>query len=184
MMKSHNCVVPWIISDNEICTDKGMAEIYQIIYLLLYTNFFFSCTSAAINDTFWIAWNRVTNQRNDCFNPCMIVLTSVGGKNLITVCIHLDYETLSIKLTTRIYILGWNQQWHSSRLLLLCPQGDEDRGALLLHGAITVGRNWRLSGTSSRSVSVALRILGCRFTSGQNQQDRGRGKESWRDRRE
>ena len=44
--------------------------------------------SDAMNDTFWMAWNRVTNQRNDCFNPCMIVLTSVGGKNLITVSVE------------------------------------------------------------------------------------------------
>jgi len=67
MMKAHSCVVPWIISNQTICTDPD-----------------------AMNDTFWMAWNRVTNQRNDCFNPCMIVLTSVGGKNLITTGIAND----------------------------------------------------------------------------------------------
>ncbi len=39
MMAAHGCVVPYIVSEKPICTD-----------------------SKAINDTFWIAWNRVTNQ--------------------------------------------------------------------------------------------------------------------------
>ena len=51
-----------------------------------------------MNDTFWEAWNRVTNQRNDCFNPCMIVLTSVGGKNLITVGIKVIFYSYSFSV--------------------------------------------------------------------------------------
>ncbi len=39
MMSGHGCVVPFIISDKDICTDPDKA-----------------------NATYWIAWNRVTNQ--------------------------------------------------------------------------------------------------------------------------
>ncbi len=38
-----------------------------------------------MNTTFWIAWNRVTNQRNDCPNPCKSLQISVGGKNYLQV---------------------------------------------------------------------------------------------------
>ena len=39
MIEDSGCVVPWIRSEEKICTDAD-----------------------AVNRTFWIAWNRVTNQ--------------------------------------------------------------------------------------------------------------------------
>ena len=45
-MKSNtndNCTVPWIRDNDNICTEPE-----------------------DINTACWIAWNRVTNQRNDC----------------------------------------------------------------------------------------------------------------------
>ena len=39
----------------------------------------------AINSTYWIAWNRVTNTFNDCPNPCRDLKIIVGGRNMKTV---------------------------------------------------------------------------------------------------
>ena len=32
--------------------------------------------------TFWIAWDRVTNQLNDCLIPCAALKAAVSGKNV------------------------------------------------------------------------------------------------------
>ena len=46
----------------------------------------------AINSTFWIAWNRVTNQLNDCHKTCRDLKIILGGGNLkVTQCIILNY---------------------------------------------------------------------------------------------
>ncbi len=58
MVSEHGCVAPYIVSDKEVCTDP-----------------------AAVNGTFWIAWNRVTNQFNDCLPPCDTLPVGLGGKN-------------------------------------------------------------------------------------------------------
>ena len=52
------CTVPWIKDNSKICS-----------------------TSDDINTTFWIAWNRITNQKKDCFPPCDATLVNVGAKN-------------------------------------------------------------------------------------------------------
>ena len=39
-----------------------------------------------INKTFWIAWDRVTNQMNDCPVPCDTLLVSLGAKNHEVLC--------------------------------------------------------------------------------------------------
>ena len=52
------CTVPWIKDNMKICTK-----------------------SDDINTTFWIAWNRITNQKKDCFPPCDATLVNVGAKN-------------------------------------------------------------------------------------------------------
>ncbi|CAB4057138.1 unnamed protein product [Lepeophtheirus salmonis] len=36
-----------------------------------------------INKTFWIAWNRITNQEKDCPNPCDFFLINIGDKNFL-----------------------------------------------------------------------------------------------------
>ena len=41
----------------------------------------FSITDA-INTTFWIAWNRVTNNFNDCYKTCRDLKVIVGGRNM------------------------------------------------------------------------------------------------------
>ena len=53
-----NCTVPWVLKSSRICTKPH-----------------------DINTTFWIAWNRVTNQKKDCMIPCHSLQVTVGGKN-------------------------------------------------------------------------------------------------------
>lgn len=47
-----------------------------------------------INKTFWIAWDRVTNQMNDCPVPCDTLLVSLGAKN---------HEVLRKSLTINVF---------------------------------------------------------------------------------
>ena len=57
------CTVPWVMNEDNTGTTK-------------------ICKNAEnINTTFWIAWNRVTNQLNDCPVPCETLLVSLGAKN-------------------------------------------------------------------------------------------------------
>ena len=53
-----NCTVPWIRSNEKICSHPK-----------------------DINTTFWIGWNRITNQRKDCLPPCHTTITNIGAKN-------------------------------------------------------------------------------------------------------
>ena len=52
------CTVPWIRDNRNICSNPK-----------------------DINTTFWIAWNRITNQEKDCMVPCHTTLVNVGAKN-------------------------------------------------------------------------------------------------------
>ena len=57
------CTVPWVMDGELNATTK-------------------ICKNAEnINTTFWIAWNRVTNQLNDCPVPCETLLVTLGAKN-------------------------------------------------------------------------------------------------------
>ena len=53
-----NCTVPYVRDVSKICTKKK-----------------------DINTTFWIAWNRVTNQQLDCNIPCHSLTVNLGAKN-------------------------------------------------------------------------------------------------------
>ena len=53
-----NCTVPYVRDDSKICTKPN-----------------------DINTTFWIAWNRVTNQKKDCNVPCHSASVNLGAKN-------------------------------------------------------------------------------------------------------
>ena len=53
-----NCTVPYVRDDRKICTKQK-----------------------DINTTFWIAWNRVTNQQLDCNIPCHSLTVNLGAKN-------------------------------------------------------------------------------------------------------
>ena len=53
-----DCVVPWFPGNHSVCTQEK-----------------------DINTTFWIYWNRVTNQRKDCNKPCQSIVINIGGKN-------------------------------------------------------------------------------------------------------
>ena len=56
------CTVPWVMDGG-----SGAKKI---------------CKKAEnINTTFWEAWNRVTNQLNDCPVPCQTLLVTLGAKN-------------------------------------------------------------------------------------------------------
>ena len=55
---NENCTVPWIRSNEKICTHPSDT-----------------------NTSFWIGWNRITNQMKDCLNPCHTTITNIGAKN-------------------------------------------------------------------------------------------------------
>ena len=57
--KDH-CTVPWIRNNNKICTK-----------------------AEDINKAFMIAYNRVTNQHNDCDTPCHRLIVDLGAKEMI-----------------------------------------------------------------------------------------------------
>ena len=63
MMKGtkSKCTVPWIPNNDRICTSPE-----------------------DVNTTFWISWNHVTNQHNDCNSPCHRLLIDLGAKELTT----------------------------------------------------------------------------------------------------
>ena len=52
---NESCTVPWILENQNICSD-----------------------SKDINTAFWIAWNRITNQHKDCLSPCHATIVNVG----------------------------------------------------------------------------------------------------------
>jgi hypothetical protein len=54
-----NCTAPWLSGNLQICTKPR-----------------------DIKKVFWIAWNRITNQKRDCLKPCHTTLITVGGKNV------------------------------------------------------------------------------------------------------
>ena len=74
------CVAPWVFSQRSICTLKQ-----------------------DINTTFWTAWNRVTNQLNDCSDPCESLFINVGGKNLRSVQDQ-DYGELYLYFAPKVVI--------------------------------------------------------------------------------
>ena len=53
-----NCTVPYIRDDSNICSKPN-----------------------DINATFWIAWNRMLNDRKDCNIPCHSITVNLGAKN-------------------------------------------------------------------------------------------------------
>ena len=52
------CTVPWIKDNENICR-----------------------SNEDMNATFWIGWNRITNQENDCLPPCHTTIVSTGAAN-------------------------------------------------------------------------------------------------------
>ena len=72
------CTVPWIRDNTNICS-----------------------VPEDVNTTFWIAWNRITNQYKDCLGPCHATLVIMGAKN----CKHLghhNYSKLYLYFSSRI----------------------------------------------------------------------------------
>ena len=55
---SDSCTVPWVRGNTKICTRE-----------------------TDINNTFWISWNRITNQKRDCLRQCHTTLINVGAMN-------------------------------------------------------------------------------------------------------
>ena len=53
-----HCTVPWILDNENICS-----------------------IGSDIDKSFWISWNRITNQKKDCLSPCHTTLMNVGAKN-------------------------------------------------------------------------------------------------------
>ena len=53
-----NCTAPWVLDSDKICSKPEDT-----------------------NTTFWISWNRITNQKGDCLSPCNTTLVNIGGMN-------------------------------------------------------------------------------------------------------
>ena len=58
------CTVPWVIGSD----GKGPENICK--------------STKNVNLTYWIGYNRLTNQFNDCSSPCESLLVTLGAKNL------------------------------------------------------------------------------------------------------
>ena len=58
----NGCTVPWVMDGS-----TGSKKICKM--------------ADNINITFWEAWNRVTNQMNDCPVPCDTLILTLGAKN-------------------------------------------------------------------------------------------------------
>ena len=75
-----NCTVPYVRDDGNICTKPN-----------------------DINTTFWIAWNRVTNQRKDCYIPCHSATVNLGAKNYQNKTVEVqDYGLLYLYYAPRV----------------------------------------------------------------------------------
>lgn len=75
-----NCTVPYIRDDSKICTKPK-----------------------DINTTFWVAWNRVTNQMKDCTIPCRSATVNLGAKNYVNKTIDVqDYALLYLYYAPRV----------------------------------------------------------------------------------
>jgi hypothetical protein len=55
---NYGCTVPWMKDNENICT-----------------------SNEDMNTTFWIGWNRITNQENDCLPPCHTTIINTGARN-------------------------------------------------------------------------------------------------------
>ena len=94
-----NCTVPYIRGADSICTKPN-----------------------DINTTFWIAWNRVTNQLKDCNLPCHYVTANLGAKNYIKNNISdQEHATLYIYYPSRLSKA--TEHWHYTTLDLFAEIG-------------------------------------------------------------
>ena len=59
MLGRVGCTVPWNHFNDRVCTEPG-----------------------DVNTTFYIAWNRITNQKRDCSSPCQV--RTIYGRRLHT----------------------------------------------------------------------------------------------------
>ena len=62
-----------------------------------------------VNASYWIYWNRITNQMNDCNKPCKSVVLNIGGKNYqhnrnLTYGTALFYFTMTSTHTTEHFL--------------------------------------------------------------------------------
>ena len=73
------CTVPWIRDNTNICS-----------------------LPKDINTTFWIVWNRITNQKKDCSEPCHATLVNMGPKNFNQLK-HQNYSQLYFYLSSINY---------------------------------------------------------------------------------
>jgi hypothetical protein len=93
--KDH-CTVPWIRDNRKICSERR-----------------------DINNTFWIGWNRITNQEKDCRAPCRTTIVNIGAKN---------YEESKDKTISQFYLYFPSRVTRSEEHYLL--------GILILIGRI------------------------------------------------
>ena len=73
------CTVPWIKDNENICR-----------------------SNEDMNATFWIGWNRITNQENDCLPPCHTTIVSTGAANYQKNSQNLNYSTVYLYFSSRV----------------------------------------------------------------------------------
>ena len=68
-----------MISETE---DKCLVPWFPTLYSMEQIGNHFVCTKEKdVNTSYWIYWNKITNQQNDCNKPCKSIVVSIGGKN-------------------------------------------------------------------------------------------------------
>ena len=62
--------------------DKCLAPWFPIEYSINQIGNHTVCSKEKdVNASYWIYWNQITNQQNDCNKPCKSIVVSIGGKN-------------------------------------------------------------------------------------------------------
>ena len=93
-----NCTVPWfpsrfskdLIGNHKVCSEEN-----------------------DVNKTFWIYWDRITNQENDCNRPCKTMVLNIGGKNYVqnenqSQGVGLFYFSMTSTKTEELYLYSFS----------------------------------------------------------------------------
>ena len=137
----NGCTVPWVMEDGEIPFITGTKNICTLPY--------------NINQSYWQAWTRVTNQKNDCPLPCKTLLLSLGAKNY-----KVSHSTLvSLVLSYLIFFSVWWRTDCWQIVSVFCPKDNVLWGIDPIYSIVIICRNWWICGASLGSFLVELRSL-------------------------
>ena len=95
----HQSVGIWVLS--RLIYNFGKIKI-MILYITNQSFLVVLILYQDANTSFWIAWNRVTNQRKDCNIPCHSATVSLGAKNYQNKTGEQDYGLLYLYYAPRV----------------------------------------------------------------------------------